>query len=104
MKIEDLLAKGYKKYPKTREFTDCLYGKEIFLEGIRAFNIIFHHYPEIETCHESFEPQVQFNVRSEDKAHPCFNVELVFPELSIEEIEAFFIRLYQSMNCLAYGD
>jgi hypothetical protein len=52
--------------------------------------------------HLGLQPEVQFNMHMDQK--PCFDVICHMNGLTINEMEEFFIKIYDKMNCQPYDE
>lgn len=101
---ETLLAAGYKPFKsRVKQYTDQGYQKRFDDEhGKRYFITVWeydnrpykHNCPQLNDF--NYAPESQFEIGT-----IAFNVEMITPE-SVEEMEAFFERMWMSMNCDYY--
>lgn len=101
---EALLAAGYKPFKsKHKQYTDQGYQKSFDDEQGKRYFITVWEYdntPYKHTCPQlndfNYAPDSQFEIGT-----IAFNVEMITPE-SVEEMEAFFERMWVQMGCDYY--
>jgi hypothetical protein len=101
MTPELLIERGYRQYDKhacAGKLADELFQKKI--DG-KYFINIFRYFQNYNAGCDGWQPEVQFNTHMDQP--PTFNVTLC-GALSIDEIEAFFARMYERMDCKPYDD
>lgn len=101
--VQALKDAGYKYHRQTdKEFADGLYQKCVCENGVKLFYLNAYHYPEYDAfgvyLPESLCWDIQFNLFD----GKFFNVE--FSSTNIKDTEEFFIKMFKSMDCLAYEE
>lgn len=106
MQISDWINAGYKLYQHQSymdiKYTDTLLQKAIYKDDKLYFINVWVYHPNEVRNEISFFPEVQYNTHMDQG--PCFNIQLLHNEESIEEIEEFFQNVYNRMNCQPYGN
>ena len=103
------LAAGYREWHSPAGSTPYLLQKALYdAGGARCFFVNVFVYdlsdfrPEIPL---GFQPEADYNTHSRGvKEHPTFRVTLWPDNMTPDDIEAFFWRVYRTMEARPYGD